>query len=181
MGPILFTVLTSDLHKCLKHCKYRCYADDTQLYKSGKVSEINDIIKDMNEDLIAVADFSRTNCLKLNYDKNKFIIFGSKNNLQLINNTILDTITIDDQIVKRETVVRNLGLHMDEELTFEYHINDLIKRAWGKLKTAWKCGKFLSADSKRIIVECYVLSQFNYLDVIWRSAPKQKGGYSATQ
>ena len=172
LGPILFTVLTSDLHECLKHCKYHCYADDTQLYKSGKVSDINDIIKDMNEDLIAVADFSRTNCLKLNYDKNKFIIFGSKNNLQLINNTILDTITIDDQIVKRETVVRNLGLHMDEELTFEYHINDLIKRAWGKLKTAWKCGKFLSADSKRIIVECYVLSQFNYLDVIWRSATK---------
>ena len=172
LGPILFTVLTSDLHKCLQHCKYHCYADDTQLYKSGKVSDINNIIKDMNEDLQSVAEFSRTNCLKLNYDKNKFIIFSSKNNLQLINNTILDPITIDGEIVDRETVVRNLGLHMDEQLTFEYHINDLIKRAWGKLKTAWKCGKFLSAESKRIIVECYVLSQFNYLDVIWRSATK---------
>ena len=172
LGPILFTVLTSDLHKCLKNCKYHCYADDTQLYKSGKVSDINEIIRDMNEDLRAVADFSRTNCLKLNYDKNKFIIFASKNNLQLINSAVLDPITIDGQIVGRETVVRNLGLHMDEELTFEFHINDLIKRAWGKLKTAWKCGKFLSAESKRIIVECYVLSQFNYLDVIWRSATK---------
>ena len=173
LGPILFTVLTSDLHKCLQHCKYHCYADDTQLYKSGTVNDIHIIIRQLNTDLDSVSKFSKTNCLKLNYDKNKFIIFASRTNLNLINNMVLEPITIDEQIVERETVVRNLGLYMDEELTFEYHINDLVKRAFGKLKTAWKCGKFLSETSKRIITDSYILSQFNYLDIIWRTCTKR--------
>ena len=173
LGPILFTVLTSDLHKSLQHCKYHTYADDTQIYKSGNLTDINTIIRHMNTDLASISNFSKTNCLKLNYTKNKFIIFASKNNLKLLKNMVLDPITIDGQTVERETVVRNLGLYMDEELTFEYHINDLVRRAFGKLKTAWKCGKFLSANCKRIISESYVLSQFNYMDIIWRTATKR--------
>ena len=86
---------------------------------------------------------------------------------------VLEAITIDEQIVERETVVRNLGLYMDEELTFEYHINDLVKRAFGKLKIAWRCGKFLSETSKRIITDSYILSQFNYLEIIWRTCTKR--------
>ena len=173
LGPILFTVLTSNLHQYLQHCQYHCYADDTQLYISGKVSEINNLIRLMNEDLSSIAEFSKTNCLKLNYDKNKFIIFGSKSNLKRITHTTLDPIKIDGQLIDRERVVRNLGLHMDEQLNFEYHVNSMIKRAFGKLKTAWKYGKFLSAESKKVIAECYVLSQFNYLDVVWRTITKR--------
>ena len=173
LGPILFTVLTSNIHKYIQHCQYHCYADDTQLYISGKVGEINTLIRQMNEDLASIAKFSKTNCLKLNYDKNKFIIFGSKSNLNRIDHIRLDTIVIDGQTVDRERVVRNLGLHMDERLNFEYHVNNMVKRAFGKLKTAWKYGKFLSAQSKRIIAECYILSQFNYLDVVWRTITKR--------
>ena len=172
LGPILFTVLTSDLHKCIEYCNYHCYADDTQIYLSGQVTEITDIIRRLNADLNSISNFSRINCLKLNYDKNKFIIYGSKVNLNKLSRMDLDPILIDGEIVKRERVVKNLGLYMDEELNFEHHINHITQKAFGKLKTAWKCGKFLTQDSKHIIAECYVLSQFNYCDVVWRTITK---------
>ena len=47
-------------------------------------------------------------------------------------------ISLSGQTVGRECLVRNLGLHMDERLNFEYHMNNMVKRAFGKLKTAWK-------------------------------------------
>ena len=172
LGPILFTVLTSDLHKCLQHCKYHCYADDTQIYKSGKVEDINNIIRDMNEDLSAISHFSRVNCLYLNYDKNKYIVFGSRHNLTQLNQTNIHPLTIDGQNIDRETVVKNLGVYMDETLSFESHVTKLVQRAYLKLKTSWKYSKFLSEKSKIIIVESYVLSQFNYCNVIFRTASR---------
>ena len=54
--------------------------------------------------------------------KNKFIIFGSKNNLARLNNMDIDDLTIDGQKIKRETEVKNLGVFMDETLSFEGHI-----------------------------------------------------------
>ena len=172
LGPILFTILISDLNKHLKHCNYHCYADDTQIFKSGRVSEINDIISDMNEDLTAISDFSRRNCLHLNYDKNKYIIFASKHNLSRLNSMHINALSIDDQPIERKSVVKNLGVFMDESLSFESHIVKLIQRAYLKLKTSWKYSKFLSEASKIIIVESYVLSQYNYCNVIFRTATK---------
>ena len=172
LGPILFTILIGDLHTRLKHCKYHCYADDTQIYKSGKVEDINNIIRDMNEDLSAISHFSRVNCLYLNYDKNKYIVFGSRHNLTQLNQTNIHPLTIDGQNIDRETVVKNLGVYMDETLSFESHVTKLVQRAYLKLKTSWKYSKFLSEKSKIIIVESYVLSQFNYCNVIFRTASR---------
>jgi hypothetical protein len=44
LGPLLFTILISDIAVGLKFCKYHLYADDTQLYISGKVNNISNLI-----------------------------------------------------------------------------------------------------------------------------------------
>ena len=156
----------------LKNCEYHCYADDTQIFKSGKVIEINNLIRAMNEDLEAISNFSKVNCLKLNYDKNKFIIFASKHNLTRLGNMQIDELKIDGQIIERKKVVKNLGVFKDETLSVESHIVKLIQRAYLKLKTSWKYIEFLSEESKIVIVESYVLSQYNYCNVIFRTASK---------
>ena len=61
---------------------------------------------------------------------------------------------------------------MDETLSFGTHIAKLIQRAYLIFITSWKYSKFLSMESKIIIVESYVLSQFNYYNVIFRTAGK---------
>ena len=45
LGPLLFTILVSDISQGLKHCKYHLYADDTQLYIRGKVQNIDGLKK----------------------------------------------------------------------------------------------------------------------------------------
>ena len=40
LGPLLFTILVSDISSNIRFCKYHLYADDTQLYITGKLTEI---------------------------------------------------------------------------------------------------------------------------------------------
>ena len=69
LGPLFFTILVSDIYKDIKFCKYHLYADDTQLYISGKVSDIVNLIKRLNMDLERIGNFSKNNFLRLNFDK----------------------------------------------------------------------------------------------------------------
>ena len=82
LGPLLFTILVSDISDAIKRGRYHLYADDTQLYYTCKVEESNATIAKINSDLDRIYAYSKRNCLKLNAAKSKFIIIGSRPNLQ---------------------------------------------------------------------------------------------------
>ena len=166
LGPLLFTVLVSDLSDAIKRGRYHMYADDTQLYYSCKLENVNSTISDINSDLDRISKFSKTNCLKLNAAKSKFIIIGSRHNLKQLKNTLLDPIKIDNKIIEREYEAKNLGITFDEELTWTRHVNLSIAKAYGKLKHGYRFRNFLNESSKFKLSETYILSQLNYGDVI---------------
>ena len=60
LGPLLFTVLVSDLGDAIKRGRYHLYADDTQMYYSCKCEDANATIKEINKDLVNVSNFSKT-------------------------------------------------------------------------------------------------------------------------
>ena len=94
LGPLLFTILVSDISSNIRFCKYHLYADDTQLYITGKLTEINKLIQNLNEDLNRIANFSDNNCLRLNEGKSVFIILGSSYNMAKIKDLVLPFIKI---------------------------------------------------------------------------------------
>ena len=173
LGPLLFTVLVSDLRDAIKRGRYHMYADDTQLYYSCKCENVNETIKDINGDLDRISKFSKTNCLRLNAEKSKFIIIGSRQNLKKLKNTQLEPIRIDNNIIEREYEVKNLGVTIDEELTWTRHVNLSIARAYGKLKQVSRFKNFLNESSKLRLTETYILSQFNYGDIILQNLSEQ--------
>ena len=173
LGPLLFTVLVSDLRDAIKRGRYHMYADDTQLYYSCKCENVQNTIKDINSDLERVSKYSKRNCLKLNAEKSKFIIFGSRQNLKKLKNIDLDPIKIDNNIIEREYEAKNLGLVMDEELNWTRHVNLSIAKAYGKLKQAFRFKNFLSDSSKSNLTETYILSQFNYGDLLLQNLSGQ--------
>ena len=141
LGPLLFTILVSDISSNIRFCKYHLYADDTQLYITGKLTEINKLIQNLNEDLNRIANFSDNNCLRLNEGKSVFIILGSSYNMAKIKDLVLPPIKINNKNIKRETTVRNLGITFNETMSWDSEINKCISKGYGKLKQAYRCKK----------------------------------------
>ena len=151
------------------------YADDTQLYYSCNCNEleVTDTIKDINSDLSRISNFSKTNCLKLNAEKSKFIVIGSRHNLKKLKTIQLEPIKIEKDTIEREYEVKNLGIIFDEELTWTRHVNLSIAKAYGKLRHANRFKNFLDEETKWKLTETYVLSQFNYGDIILQNLSDQ--------
>lgn len=167
LGPLLFLVLVSDLHKCILNGSYHMYADDTQLYYHCKWSEISSVIDKINEDLQRIFNFSTRNCLKLNASKSYFIVIGSKPNLHKLKDLPLPPLTLNNKVIERKLTVKNLGVYFDENLTWNFHVNKMISTSYFKLRQAYRFKNFLSEKSKITICESYVLSTFNYCDLVY--------------
>ena len=172
LGPLLFTILTSDMRKCFRFGNYHEYADDTSEYKNCTAENINDSIQDINKDLQRVSNYCQNNILKLNEDKCEFIIIGSRFAMKKVNDQILEPIIVNDKPIERVSYAKYLGLTFDEILSWIRHVNICIARAIGKFKEFSNCKKMLSFESKKIFCESLVLSQFNYADVVYMNMNK---------
>ena len=167
LGPLLFLVLVSDLHKAISNGNYHMYADDTQTYYHCKVANINSTITLINQDLARIQEFSENNCLNLNTSKSNYIIIGSAHNLKKHNSMDIDPISINNKIIERKSCVKNLGVIFDETLSWNTNVNKLIAKAYFKLKQVSRFKNFLSKKSKITICETYVLSHFNHCDSVY--------------
>ena len=173
LGPLLFTVLVSDISDAINRGRYHLYADDTQLYYTCKVEDANATISHINSDLENIYNYSKRNYLKLNASKSKYIIIGSRPNLKKLKNTTLDPIKLGPDIIDREYEVKNLGVMFDETFSWTKHVNLITAKSYGKLRHAYRFKKFLSSKVKWSLSETYILSQFNYGDVILQGLTNQ--------
>ena len=165
LGPLLFTILVNDISDVIRNCQYHLYADDTQLYLKTKVDDAVETIVKINDDLNRIAKFSQNNSLKINEDKSKFLVFGSKNNLARLSKVkqiALAEIHMNNFPIERVSVARNLGIIFDERMSWESHVKNLICRAYYRLKLAYRNSRFLTEESKICVVETYILALFNF-------------------
>ena len=169
LGPLLFTVLVSDISDAIKRGRYHLYADDTQLYYNCKVEEANTTIAKINSDLENIYNYSSRNCLKLNASKS----IGCRPNLKKLKSVVLNQIKLGQEVIEREFAVKNLGIIFDELFTWSKHINLIVAKSYGKLRQAYRFKNFLTPEVKWNLCETYILSQFNYGNIILQGLSNQ--------
>jgi hypothetical protein len=167
LGPTLFNILVSDMRQIIVFNSHHGYADDVQLHKSTTVENLNNSITEINQDLSSISKFCRNSALTINEKKCHYIIIGSKPALKKINDLVLNDMVINNKIIKREKYVRNLGLNYDEVLSWRRHINLLVGRAISKFKDLNKFKKFLNEESKKLLCDSLILSQFSFGDIVF--------------
>lgn len=83
LGPLLFTLYIADLAKRL-NCQYLFYADDLIIYISCCLSQINEYVIMLNDEIRKIVDWCSFNCLKLNALKTMLLFLGVGKKLTVI-------------------------------------------------------------------------------------------------
>ena len=128
LGPLLFLIYINDLHQCIKNSNTLHFADDTNLlFIPPKRLRNKNLVRRLNIDLKSLNNWLLANKISLNSSKTELIIFRDKN-------TPLPNLSIklNGSKLKPKSMIKYLGMTIDEHLNFKSHINIMnakLKRA----------------------------------------------------
>jgi len=158
LGPILFNIFINDIFYFIENARLCNYADDNTLYTSHKEFGIVENI--LKNNFQAITLWFEENFLILNPEKCSFIVLGNKK--QDILNLEFENFTLSN--VLEEKI---LGITIDHQLKFDSHIKCICKKANQKLSALSRISCYMNEKQRKLIINSFVKSQFNYCPLIW--------------
>ncbi len=142
---------------------FHCYADDTQLYISTRPDETSKLSK-LTECVKNIKYWMTNNFLLLKTD---ILLIGPKNSTQnlLDYNLQLDGCTVTSSTVK------NLGVLLESNLSFENHISHVTKTAFFHLRNIAKLRIMLTVSDAEKLVHAFMTSRLDYCNALLGGCP----------
>ena len=106
--------------------------------------------------------------LKMNEGKTEFIIIGSGHQIAKCSTTHLNVNNIE---VQRSNVIKYLGTHMDEKLSFKEHITAKCRTAAFNLQRIKAIQRVLTEQATETLVLGTVMSHLEYCNAILCDLP----------
>ena len=123
LGPLLFLVYVNDISAVIENNKLKLFADDTNLFVFGKTYEELEI--KANECLTKMNSWFLVNKLSLNVGKTCFTIFTTNNRRK---NDEKINLKIAGQDIVQVVSCKYLGVTIDENFSWKYHIENVYKK-----------------------------------------------------
>ena len=79
---------------------------------------------------------------------------------------------IDKKLIIPSYCVKLLGIHIDRELKFNIHINNICKQASNKVRCLQRIRNFVTDRQALCLCNAFVLSNFKYCPLIWMYCSK---------
>lgn len=156
LGPLMFIIFINDLLASLSSCSG--FADDLKLYKS--ISTVYDC-ELLQEDLAKVVEWCRRNNMSLNVDK--CAVMSTTHS----RDKVLFPYTVENEVLKRVAIKKDLGIIIDDKLSFRDHVDDMTRKAYRMLGFIFRCGKyFKSQSSMRLLYSSLVRNRLEYCSTV---------------
>lgn len=163
LGPLLFLLYINDLPQCLDFSHPRMYADDTSITYAGKdVKEINDFL---NKDLKSINTWLSANKLTLNLTKTEFLVITSRQRRVYLSDN--PSLIIDNFPIEQVSSTKSLGVHIDENLSWNTHIDCVCKKISSALGLIKRIRNFVPLHTLLNIFNGLVKPQFDYCSPVW--------------
>ena len=99
-----------------------------------------------------------------NPDKFQAIIINRNPKKDPINEHILK---LNKHTITSQNCVNLLGMDIDDQLTFTKYIKTKMRIAAGQLNYLNTKEKFLNNEAKKVLIESFIMSNFNYCPLVW--------------
>lgn len=166
LSPLLFSVYINLITHCLK-CFYHLYADDLQIYTHAEPENINAAVDRINYDLSLIKEWSLKFGISVNPMKCQAIIIGSSHRISALNFGTINPICFDSIIIPFSYKVKNLGLIIDDKLSWLPQVTEVCRKVTLTLRSLYRLKNFLPMNTKRILVQALLLPIIDYGDVCY--------------
>ena len=78
-----------------------------------------------------------------------------------------NTLNIEEVCIKSSKCEKLLGVNIDNNLTFETHVESLCKKASEKLNALLRVTWSLNFDQRKLLLNAFITSHFSYAPVVW--------------
>jgi hypothetical protein len=160
LGPLLFVLYINDIVENLQ-CKCYLYADDMKIYT---VVKSQDDIARLQLDVNEVVDWAENWLIKLNVSKCKVLSINAKNknksqySINTGNNpSVLASVELE----------KDLGVSIDNNLSFENHISEIIQKSNKILGVIKRNFKDLNLKTFSLLYKAVVRSHLEYAQAVW--------------
>lgn len=167
LGPPLFNVYIRSLYPYIQPMKFDIYgfADDHQLLKTFMpILQIQALEGDINKCFIMLSKWMEDHFLCLNNSKTKILVVAPPSVKAKIH---LHGTYINNSCVRFVENAKNLGVILDDELTFENQITAVVKSCFGTIRNLSKIKSFLNYKHLKVLVSACVFSKIDYANSLY--------------
>ena len=174
LGPLLFNIVSNSISCYIPSSVNGFntfsvrYADDTQVAISGPRSRLPELKLALESVLDTLCTWFSQHGMKVNAGKTELLLCGDRRQLLQIEEP--PCIEFMGQSLTFSKSVKNLGVTMDSELSWQPHINNIIKRCFGILIGLMHIRHIIPLELLPRIVDSLVLSHVRYCASVYGSA-----------
>ena len=167
LGPDLFNIYIRSLKKYVEPARFSIFgfADDHQLLKTFlPLFQINALDGDINNCFRLITEWMNSYFLRLNAGKTKILVILPPS----LRNTIkIQGTFIDEKCIRFVHSARNLGVILDDELSFKEQINKVVKSCFFSIRKLCKIKAFLTFEQLRTAVSALIFSKIDYCNSLY--------------
>lgn len=161
LGPILFLLYTADLLQLVNshHLHPHAYADDTQIYGFCNPSEADVLQQHMSVCVDGVSLWMASNRLLLNPAKTEVLWCSSGRRRHQIP---AGPVRIGNTSVLPVSVVRDLGVYVDADLTMKTHVTAAVRASFAALRQIRSVRRSLTRETLLTLIRALVTTNVDY-------------------
>jgi len=166
LGPLLFNIFINDFLYFSFNSKIYNYADDNTL--SCADTDFHMLKYKLHEDCMQAMTWFEQNNMKANAEKFQLMFLSRQ--VKITD----DNIKIGHATIKASESINILGIELDNRLKLNLTIDEICSHSGKQINALKRIKHHLDKESKMIIYNSYINSNFNYCSVVWMLANKSE-------